>query len=272
MIHRDYTSHIFIRWLRKKIFRIDKPCYTSFGRWQRWQRLTKKERPCGWFLTETVPIFIEKMVGVFLDPVINYKNKWVMKNIVRPHLFDSRLSPEKQHDYKKKFLHGLFNELVNYVEVTLANRWVLWSVMQQRKYQYPAWRKHWWLNWRPWRCSQAGIDSLKWQAELDESDLAAGKRTKMIVESAQEIMLLYSWWVHVRLQRSESWVCVGLEEFMQKLNAKYGIDTLRIQWTADEELEYRRLLDQQEKLEFEREHEDHNMLIRLVNISSHLIY
>jgi hypothetical protein len=258
--------------MRKKIFRITKPSYTSFGRWERWQRVTKKEHPYAWFVTETVPIFIEKIVSFFLDPIIDRKNKWVMKRIVRPHLLNTKLNETHHHEYKKKFLYALFNELVDYVEVILANRWVGWSVVQERKYKFPAWRKHWWLNWRPWRCAAAGIDSLKWQADLSESDVATGKRTKIIVESAQEIMLLYSWWVYVRPQRMDSWKQVGLEQFMHELNEKYGIDTLRVQWTADEELTYRRLLDQQEQLEFDWEHEDHNMLIRLVNIAPHLIY
>ena len=86
------------------------------------------------------------------------------------------------------------------------------------------------------------------------------------------IMLLYSWWAHVRPNRGSSWERVGLERFMQELHEKYGVDALRQQWTAAEDFQYRALIDQQEQLEHEWELEDHSMMIRLVNISPNLVY
>lgn len=272
MIYRDYSNLAIIKWLRKKIFRIDKPPYVPFGRWERWHALLRKEHPVAWFFTETIPNFFEKIVGIFLDPVVKFKEKWVMKKIIKPHIIKTGLSPLHQHDYKKKFLYALYQELVDYVEVTLANRWIGWSIVQQRKYNFPRWKKYWWLNWKPWRCAEAGIDSLKWQADLHDEASSSNRRAKMIIESSQEIMLLYSWWVHIRPERGSSWERVGLDEFVRQLHERYGVDALRQQWTTEEDQKYQILIDQQEQLEHEWEIEDHSMMIRLVNISPHLVY
>lgn len=272
MIYRDYTNLSIVKWLRKKVFRIDKPPHTPFGRWERWHQIVRKERPIAWFFTESVPTFFEKIVGLFLDPLVQVKDRWVMKKVVRPHLINTGLSATHLHDYKKKFLHALYQELVDYVEVVLANRWIGWSVMQQRKYDYPTWKKHWWLNWKPWRCAQAGVDSLRWQADVHEEAASSNRRAKAITEAAQEIMLLYSWWVHVRPARGSSWARVGLDKFVQQLHEKYGVDALRQQWTAEEDFQYQSLIDQQEQMEHDWEIEDHSMMIRLINVSPQLVY
>ena len=79
MIYRDYSNLGIVKWLRKKIFRIDKPPYVPFGRWERWHNLLRKEHPVAWFFTEALPTFFEKMVAILFDPAVKFKEKWVMK-------------------------------------------------------------------------------------------------------------------------------------------------------------------------------------------------
>jgi hypothetical protein len=272
MIYKDYSNARIVKWLREKIFCIDKPPYLPLGRWDRWYHSLRASRPIAWFLTEKAPSIVERTVEIILNPVIGYKNRMVMKYIIRPHQLTTGLDPHCEHDYKKKFLHALFTELTNYIEVVLANRWVSWSITQQRKYGYPKRLNHWWLRWRPWRCAQAGLDSLKWQVALLTENTSCNTREQSLAYTAQEIILLYSWWTRVRPTRGTSWGRVGLDKFMIALTEKYGIDSLRRQWEPDEELTYQTLIALQEQLEQDWEREDHAMMVRLINVSPNLVY
>ena len=274
MIHRNYSDLKLFKWLRRKIFRIEKPYFLPFSRWETWNRRMPREHPIGWLITEQIPRAMECVVGFFVDPLITLKQKYVMRYVTRPHLINTGLSCSREHDFKIKFLHGLFSELTYYVEVVLANRWTVWSVPLQEKYGYPKWRRHWWARWRQWRCAEAGLDGIRWQINTDllPGMVTTGTRSESAAEKAREVIILYSWWVHIRPQRRTSWAEAGLEAFWAELDNKYGLSWVRGMWSAEDEQLHHALLIEQDRIEAQRAEEDQKMMIRLIKLAPSLVY
>jgi hypothetical protein len=273
---RHYAGAPLITWLRKKL-KIKKPSALGWGQWDIWEEELKKSRPVAFFLTETLPGWAEKPAEWIIDPIDNVIYYLRRRFFYRTHILDTGLAPGKYYDLGTRLLHGTFNEFQNYIECEKAWMSVRWEDKEVRKkYNLKWYNDNWYLRWWPWRCPQAGIDHLKWEMELYETDQPTGDSHQSFL--AHEELMLYVWWVKFRKHRAEgsAWDEVGLNEFYKRMDKKYGDD----KWTGyrhiangdlikldrSEQAEFDRLQKDNEDLEQRWEHEDDEMLARLMKI------
>lgn len=112
-----------------------------------------------------------------------FRNRFVKKT----HVLKTGLKPGLYHELDERILHGLFNELKDFVEVETAGR------MRHSKAKY---------LFKKGRCPEAGLDHLRWASGLKfgENDLVSkkdshyGKPTPQAI-SASKILELYYWWL-----------------------------------------------------------------------------
>jgi hypothetical protein len=203
------------------------------------------------------------------------ENRWIAKT----HVLKTNLSPGEFHELDTRILHGLFTELVDFVEIDKAYEQIYWCSNKEdrKKYNVPWYSKWRLLNLPVWRCVQAGLDRLNWEILLKhgendgiESDHELYGKPTSQAEHAQEVLKLYNWWRIDRPDRpDDSRELSGLNAFCDSMESKYGRHWLfgdKQRMTPQEESEYRRLSTASHDLKESWEQEDTDMLIRLIKI------
>lgn len=265
---RHYAGSKPFVWLRKKL-KVDKPTALPFGQWDVWENKYKKSRPVAYFLTETLPDWLELPARWIVDPIDDAIYYLRRRFIYRSHYLHTGLKPGRYYDLDTRFLHGMFNSLVDYVEEEKAWANVRWDDEEQQKnYHVPWWVKNWYFRWSPWRCQQAGIDHLHWEMGLDDNGGASQ------ADAAYEIYILYIWWKEIRSKRNideDAWKQSGLKDFYDRMDVKYGehkwgMFSSTNNLTSSEKQEYSHLQQITQKLEESWQEEDDQMLGRLVKI------
>lgn len=260
--YRNYSENKLFRYIREKVFKISKPSSLPWGQWDIWRDKVKVENPIGWFFTETLPDWLEYPSEWFIDPISNLFYKLRNRFVSKTHIMRTGLPAGTYHDVGTKMLHGLFTELVNFIEIEKA--FMSYRFSDDFDKNVPWWRRNWVFRWAEWRNIKAGIEHLKWEMSLDDTSISQAR-------SATEQMILYTWWKEIRPARIDEYEITGYHKFIIAMDSKYGdqwhFDSLGSgsgSLTADEKLEHHRLLDEVNKLEEQRHEEDTEMLIRLV--------
>jgi len=230
-----------------------KPYALECGKWDEWNKEQSKKRPVRYWLAEKglskLQDFLMIPFDVYDDIRYYITNRWIDKT----HYLQTGLKPGHYYEFDYRILHGIFNELVIYVEVELAHTM---KAYPERKYKF--------VNGR---CEQAGLDHLKWACSLkytkdwgvDKKDPKYGKPTHQAI-SAQKIKELYLWW-------------------KDRPNRPEPMDVAKLSWNQDKENNLmdgkitRKELSQfkkLEKIEIDYEKEDTKMLIELIKIRKEL--
>lgn len=272
---RHYQDLKFFVWLRKKVFKIDKPYALPWGGWDDWEAEVKKKQPIGFFLTETFPDWLELPARKILDPI--YDVKYYLRNrfVTKTHVLDTGLEKGKWHEFDRRILYGLFNELVDFIEIEQAWHTVMWDSEKRKKYKTPKLHNFRFLRWSQWRCPEAGIDYYRWSMGLDDENLQAHDRNPGQAEYAREVVALYTWWNEVYLKRpDDAYEAVGYYEYVRQLDDKYGREKSNpfnnSNYTPAERARRDQLSDEAHKLEEEWYQEENDMLIRLIKIRRNL--
>jgi len=243
--------------------------------WDNWRTTAQMRHNFRYWLAEEGLDYAQKAVCFVPDTLHSIKyyinNRW----ITRTHALtaDRRdIKPGEWRDVGNRFLPCLFNELVDFVEVELAWWHIAWAEPADRaKYNAPFWSSGWWRV-RVWRCREAGMDSLNWQAQLrhDEDycidEPYYGQFTPQAVK-AQEIIDLYIWWTRTYRNRPEPMEASGWSAHCDAMHAKYGAGISA--WnkeTEQEQADSKRVRDIMEKMETAYEAEDEEMMIRLIKV------
>lgn len=276
-----YSDAKLFQWLRDKLG-VSKPTALGWGEWDKWDAQLKAERPLAYFLTEAIPDALSyihtKITQPFYDAKRYIRNRWFDKT----HYLKTKLKPGQYYSFEHRLLHGLFEELVDFVEVESAwyHMWQL-SKEERAKYEMPRRYNSYWFRWGQWRCPKAGLDYYQWASSLTYDDDIGiehghpdyGKPTPQ-AERAMEILALYDWWKNIRPSRGDPWDISGLRVLWAKMVAKYGDDVWLLAqpspMTEAERHEYRRLSEAKHQLEAQWEQEDEQMLIRLIKMRQHL--
>ena len=269
MRSRSYSETWLFVWLRKSVFKIKKPRALAWGGWAKWDDELKARRPVAYFATETLPDWLEKPAQWIVDPVYNVSYYLRNRFVRQIHMVRTDLEKGVWHEYETRILHGMFTELVDFVEVEQAWHTCVWDEKARKKHNMPWWRDNWLVYWREWRCPAAGIDYLKWCMTLDDPTLPVQDRNPSQAEHAREVLTLYTWWKDIRATRLDEYTEAGFTEFNDRLAAKYGrmdFDPDEKHLTPQERKEKRAIYDRVHELEEERHQEDEAMMIRLVKI------
>lgn len=267
----------FADWLRGTA----KPEWCTVEAWDPWEAAAKKTHPVRYWLAEEGLDRLRDIIFFIPDKLYALKyyinNRWVTST----HTLTAHPSDIRRGDWcdvGNRFLPCLFNELVEFVEVELAWWHIAWSDSERKKkYSAPFWASGW-FRWRTWRCPQAGLDNLEWQASLvydenmgiEPSHKLFGKPTTQ-ADKAREILALYNWWKCERPSRPDPYDASGWTDFCARMTEKYGPGLGS--WnkrTKAEKTESTRINKIQTKMEEQYEREDEDMMIRLIKIRNGL--
>lgn len=220
-----------------------KPHSLPWGEWDDWRDDLAKRKPVRFFLAERGLNALQNFVMFPFDLWRTVGRSLMLRFVERPCCLDTGLSKWDWHEFDERIIHGLFNELKNFVEVELASMFLDTDMGKFRM--------------KGGRCPEAGIANLKWQSELkygendllDEGDPRWGKPTPQ-AKDAVKIMELYRWWTEVRPARADPMEASGWSEACES-------DA----WKTDREAS-----DRLHRIEEEYDREDERMLIRLIRL------
>lgn len=233
----------FADWLRGD----EKPLALGFDEWDDWHREVGKRRPFRHFLAEEVldslqnilyfPLDLYRSVRAYLD------NRFVHKT----HCLKTGLKPGRFYELDHRILHGLFNELKEFVEVDLGHYYAAWGEGD--------------FKIRGGRCPEAGLAHLNWamSLKLDESHGVSkksrryGKPTPQAL-AAQEIMELYAWWNSRDSRPDPSEVSGWSDACEKKVSDKESLKVFK----------------KMQALEKKHDDEDEEMLVRLIKVRRNL--
>lgn len=248
----------------KEKLTLDSPLALEWEEWDQWHEKMRKEKPLAYWLNETVPDFCKDFWKTIISPFTNTK-AWIRYRVFdRYHIINTGLEPG-YYDCDERMLHGMFNMLVDFVEVEKAWMNVVFSRDNLKKYQYP-WFSTGWLKFKSFRCKEAGIDYLNWEYSLASPTLDKYDLCESQSATAAEILDLYKWWTEVRPNRPDPIDASGWSNWCEYTRSRgYKMLSDR-EYTTEEKAEQRRILDLTRKLEEQYAKEDEDMLIRLIKI------
>lgn len=282
----NYWSHSrFAEWLRSK-FGLTNPTALSGKDWKIWREVSKNTSPFIHWLTDTA---FDKVQDFFCWPI---DKLWDLRCALNARYFDkyhylpTKLNPWQYHEVDTRILHGLFETLVDFVEIEKAWMHVIWGQDEnQKKFGYKWYEMNRWLNWfaSEKRHPLAGIEYLEWEMSLVKDESWYGNDEQCIREAkekgefgqmtgqalaAKEQFELYHWWKNVRPNRPDPHDESGYSEYFRKLEEKHGGDFLAsLDDQTPELVEESRICSKRcHEIEEEYEREDEEMLIRLIKI------
>lgn len=165
-----------------------KPPALGWDEWEVWRQESKKKHPYRYWVAEKVLNFLQDIVNIPMDIYhtiqVYVRNRYIDKL----HYLRTGLKRGEYYDLDHRILHGLFNELVIYVESELAH---IMKAYPERNYKFIK-----------GRCKQAGLDYLNWAGQLklnedygfNPDDEDYNKPTAQAIGS-QKILELYNWWL-----------------------------------------------------------------------------
>ena len=275
MKHDYWSCSKFADWLRGT----PKLRMGTAKEWNTWTKAAKAKKIRYWLAEDSLD-FLENLVYWPLKLVNNTRhylnNRWASKT----HALTSNLKRGQWYDFDTRLLHSLFDELVNFVEVEQAWHYASCSKEERKKYRIPWYCKILRLGTR--RCPEAGLAHLEWAAGLktdedwcDKDDPTFGKTTPQAL-AAQQTIVLYKWWKEERPNRPDPMDARGwsnyCEERRRAAEAQGDDDLSWIGCDTDEPDRERasKISELCHKMEQEHEHEDTEMLIRLIKIRGSL--
>jgi hypothetical protein len=239
--------------------------------WEDWSAKAKSAHPIRYWIAEEGLDKIQTIIRWPVDVMYSIKyyvaNRWVTKT----HTLTSTLPRGQWHELDTRLLHCMFDELVNFVEVDLAWKHLVWEGEEERRKYRAPWYAFGWGRTRTWRCPEAGLAHLDWEAELncDEScgysvDHADyGKPTSQAL-AAKEIKELYLWWKNVYPNRPDQYDTSGWYDVCDE------VDVFRSNHTPEQREQIDKSLDKAHEIERQYDEEDAAMMKRLIDVRLNL--
>lgn len=170
-------------WIRGDV----KPEALPWGEWDNWHKEMKKNRPIRYWLAEEGLDRLQDIVNFPLDLIYTLRVYIRNRFIDKIQYLKTGLIPGEYYDLDHRMLHGLFNELIDFVECEQAH---LMKVYKDRNYKFVK-----------GRCPQAGLDYLFWACNLKMNEDYGitpeckdyGKLTDQ-AKAAIKTVQLYHWW------------------------------------------------------------------------------
>lgn len=251
--------------------------------WAAWRRDVRRNHPAVYWFTEKFLNAAQNFIYWPYDKICDARYYLFTRYVSKTHYMKTGLTPGQYHEFEKRLLHGMFNELVDFIEVEKAYHHCMWNDEKRAQYQLPWWRGGWrCLRWGIWRCPDAGLDYLEWESQLkfddewmDKADPKYGTPTPQAV-AAIEQNRLYHWWKNIRPNRPDPYDESGWSEFCEhrrKAHADKDDDSWPMLFndkTDEERAESKRLMELMDSIEKRYDDEDEAMMISLIKIRQNL--
>lgn len=215
-----------------------KPAALEWDAWDNWHEDAKKKHSIRYWIAEELLSKLQDLVSLPLDIIYTVRIYIRNRFIDQTHVLKTGLKPGEYYDLDYRILYGLFNELVDFIEIECAS---ISRYDTNKKYKFVR-----------GRCVEAGMDYLNWASSLKygineglhKGDKLFGQPTQQ-AQSAQKIKELYLWW-------------------KDRNNRPNPHDLFT---EAKDGKKYFLKIDKMQK---DLEKEDNNMLIKLIKIRNHL--
>lgn len=230
-----------------------KPFALGWQEWDIWHEDAKQKHPIRYYLAETGLKTLQNICyfpyDIYHNVEVYVRNRWIDQT----HTIKTGLEPGHYYEFDTKILHGLFNELVDYVETEISHTMKFY---EDRKYKF-----------KNGRCKQAGLDHLDWAINLtfgsdygiNEYDPDYNKPTPQAI-SAMIIKDLYLWWTEIRPNRFDPMTLYDKNNI--------GDDDLFSNSSMSEIKS--KVFDKIHEIEQQYDKEDTDMLIKLVCIRQNI--
>lgn len=234
----------FADWVRGE----KKPQALEWDAWEVWRKEASSKRPVRYFIAETVLDRLQDFVNLPWDLAHSLSAWWHNRFVAKTHYLKTGLAPGSYHELDERMMHGLFNELREFVESELAHM-QSWGE-NEKKYVF-----------KKGRCPEAGVDHLVWASGLKHDEPFVGKKDPLRgkptpqAKAAAKMLELYRWWTEVRPNRPDPHDASGWSEHWEKK----GNDKAKN--AAAKRLQ---------EIEDEYDAEDERMLVRLIKIRKSL--
>lgn len=172
--------------LADKIRGTPKPTALEWDAWDKWHTKAEKKHPIRYWVAEELLTKLQDIICWPSDVIYTIRIYIRNRFIDQTHVLKTGLKKGEYYDFDTRILYGLFNELVDLVEIEYA------SLAYDENKQYKFVRG---------RCVEAGLDYLKWACDLrydvnygvDKSNKHYGKLTHQAT-AARKVSKLYHWW------------------------------------------------------------------------------
>ena len=215
-----WSSSKFVSCIRKTFDAPPLPDSATFQEWEEYERAAKKHSPLLYYITNILPDILEDIVFWPLNKLDRF-SYWISNRFIHKcWSIDTGLDKNTWHESEEKILHGMFEELVEFVEVQLG-----WQVFSSSK-TYGRYKK------LPYfirkliflRYAQGGIEHLLWASQLvqddyyvEKTDPRYGTPTHQAL-NALEILELYCWWKYIRPVRKDPMDLSGYNAYIDNLS------------------------------------------------------
>jgi hypothetical protein len=237
-----WSSSKFADWIRGE----QKPLALEWDAWDDYYNDLKKRKPIRYWFTEKFLKWLQNTIyfpyDVYREIKIYVRNRWIDKT----HYLKTGLKPGHWYEFDYRLMHGLFNELVDFVEIELADQ-MTWK--DKEKYKF-----------KNGRCVEAAYDYFKWANNLKNKNQQGKRVLSEQAKASRKIQKLYEWWTIKRPNRLEPAAKSAWDQVYDKIEAndfkarknahKYYLKMLKIEEAYDQE--------------------DEDMMIELIKIRRHL--
>lgn len=229
-----WSGSCLANWIRGS----QKPHALEWHKWDEWHNDQRSKRPFRYWLSENFLNRLQNMVYFPLDVYHTIRVYIRNRFIDKIQYLNTKLTPGEYYDLDHRILYGLFNELVDFVELELAH---LSKWDKDKKYKFVK-----------GRCQEAQDDYFKWANNLKQD----GKLTEQ-AKASRKIKELYEWWKNDRPNRIDPLgdpILGDTDDILD--NKKFK--------------KKQKLYEKAYQLEQEYDEEDTKMLIDLIKIRHHL--
>lgn len=172
-----------------------KPYALTLEEWRKWRKKQKKERPIRYWISDNLLNKIQDFIYFPIDLYDSIKYYIKIRFILKTHYLKTGLNPGVYHELDTRILHGLFNELVDFVEKDLAH---LSKWNKEKKYKFKKGKsKEAAYDYFDWASTQKNEDDVESQQAID---------SKIIKE-------LYEWWTTIRTNRKDVYEIFTKEKY-----------------------------------------------------------
>jgi len=234
--------------------KIKEPVALPLNEWLKWQEEQKKNRPIMYFcqlvVWQKIKDICEDIQRKLWDDTIHAIK---FRTTHKYNVLHTGLEPN-YYDLDTRILHGLFNELVNFVECEKAWMNVVWGKEPGKRGLFERFRS-----------PELGIQYLQSEIDLE------GDENKVNAETAKETLALYKWWKEVYLTRPDPIDASGWSAYLD-LRREQGHDILEHHnnRSEDEKQKEQMLIRNLNEIEEAYAKEEEEMLLRLIKIRKSL--
>ena len=241
---RYWSSSKFADWIRGE----KKPFALELGEWDKYYNDLKKRKPFRYWFTEKFLRSLQNTINFPLDIYKEIRYYICNRYIDKTHYLKTGLNPGHYYEFDYRLIHGLFNELVDFVEIELAHN-MTWQ--NKNKYKFTN-----------SRCVDAAYDYFKWANNLKVKSETGKRVLSDQAKASRKIKKLYEWWKYQRPNRLSPMEKSGWNKIYDTME----LNNLKDKAPKNAHRNYMKLV----KIEEAYDQEDEDMIVELIKLRRHL--